>query len=92
MKIKIEVKEKHIRNGKEGDTASCPIALACIDAGFIEPDISANRMTVTCQTSGKEYRINPVPKKATNFVEAFDDERTVHPFSFVAHLVEKEWV
>lgn len=83
MKVKVEVKAKHIKAGLPENFRFCPIALAVKDKGFQRP-------YVTVEVSAYDKEDNPVvaslPLKALNFIDKFDEGKKVKPFSFVANF------
>ncbi len=75
--MKIEVKQVHIEQGREGNAFSCPIALALNDAtGF--------KWIVGCHDCNRlEIREDiGLPKEAIKFIENFDSNLPVSPFEF----------
>ena len=73
--MKIEVKQKHIRAGVKCSINYCPIALALSDCtGLI---FSVGEMSI----EHGDFSID-TPKRCERFIEAFDDEENVKPFSF----------
>lgn len=77
---KIVVKKKDIKNGQP-TPSFCPIALASYRVFGPDAYISVDRSTI--DINGEEYNL---PKKAQRFVERFDDEGKVKPFSFCIRL------
>lgn len=80
---KIEIKPIDIKRGVRASCDECPVALAISRATRISTkwlSVTDERMTVFMETGWVEYRL---PKKATTFIERFDDEKPVKPFSFV---------
>lgn len=75
--MKIQVKATHIRRGRQGEIASCPIALA------IKESLSASDVIVrgfTVQIGKKHFDL---PSNAQTFIALFDDRKnSVSPFEF----------
>ncbi len=86
MKKTIEVTQEMIDEGDKGMCQNCPIALALNQALFVN-DISVLRT--------RFYRVRNVdcvgnlPFEAQNFIEDFDRDKKVSPFSFE---VEVPWL
>jgi hypothetical protein len=76
--IKVEVKQKHIKNGIPGSACRCPIALAVKDAGLEEPAVICG---ITFGSIENRIRV-PLLKKASAFIDRFDNSQPVKPFSF----------
>lgn len=79
-KITINVTQEHIEKGKVGMTNSCPIALACSDAGLPTPFVTWD--TIEWGPQGEDGIAVPTPHIAQTFIEDFDAEEYVVPFSF----------
>lgn len=77
-KITINVTQEHIDRGKVGSTYACPIALACRDAGLLSPFVTWDII----EWGGDEGVTLPTPHTAQTFIEDFDAEEQVVPFSF----------
>lgn len=78
--MKIEVTQDLIDRGVQGDCEACPIALAILLAtGAREVDIGYDGVCI-----GGKRRVEPgaVPDAAWQWMNAFDDGRSVEPFSF----------
>ncbi len=75
--MKIEVTADDIANGKPGFSCECPIALALRrlfpDAGHIEVEMADVHI---------DYDMVELPDEARDFIEHFDAEDEVSPFSF----------
>lgn len=101
MKIKIDVTKKDISNGVVGDGAFCPIAQA-FNRVFNKVDyINVDGETTDITLYGKgdpefgpveddQYFYIKLPSKAGKFVEKFDNDETVAPFSFNVSLTKKD--
>jgi len=99
MKIKINVKEEHIINGKCHEPSACAIALAVRD---IIPEALINYFSIKIGNDDDDNIIvndNVTPKDATDRMNIFDDfdlrhivgkERLEHlaPFSFEVDVYE----
>ena len=66
----IKVTQRHIDNGKRGDSMRCPIGLALEDAGG----------------AGVMFPLESLPEVAQNFVRDFDAGRYVAPFQFIMEV------
>lgn len=76
----ITVTQQHIDDGII-ECESCPISLALIDAGCIEPFVSDD--VVAFRLKGKRRRITASPPMAAvKFIHKFDALGKVKPFSF----------
>lgn len=71
MKIVVNVTQDHIDRGRPDNRCECPIALALLDAGHAEPDVSPQGI------AAKGWECLNVPLAAVDFIEEFD-ERTPH--------------
>lgn len=80
MKVKIEISKFDIKKGKIGQVSSCPIALA------IKRKLKATDLYVgdcaNFRYKGTEYWAD-LPDKAHNFINRFDHNLKVKPFSFI---------
>ena len=79
--MKIEVTQKDIEKGFQGKCTLCPIALA------FKRSTNFKRVYVNCTSIGvlqygKGLKSYKLPKKAQTFVNRFDKNETVKPFSF----------
>ena len=80
MKIKIEVKQRHINHGKRGHCSSCPIALAINNTNcFRDAWISPARFNGWYKNV---YSSCKLPRSATRFIRRFDTGKEVKPFNF----------
>ena len=73
--MKIQIKKKHIEQGKRGRSTLCPIALALKEKGFECVKVNAE----TVEVDGTDLVLS---KQEARFVELFDDGRPVKPFVF----------
>ena len=82
MKRTIEVKKKHIDEGKQLDPCNCPVALALKDYGLHDPHVD---MDLVYHGKG-ETMINPywtaLPPEVKEFIIKFDKKGVGKPFSF----------
>lgn len=78
----IEVTQEHIDNGKCKDCSACPIALAVSEAlpGHRHINVSLSSIVVD---GNLYYRLSNIEK---SFIDAFDYNRSVSPFSFKLKL------
>ena len=79
--MKIEITQKDIDNGVQGECLLCPIALA------FKRSSNFKRVYVHCKSiqvfkHGKGVKTYELPKKAQTFVRRFDRQEPVKPFSF----------
>lgn len=72
--MKVKVLRKHIRAGCPQSAVDCPIALALID-DYGEAEVNEDNVKIR----GFCFKL---PRKARIFVERFDAEKDVDPFSF----------
>jgi hypothetical protein len=77
--ITVNVTKWHISRGKQSEPNSCPIALAVKKYGMTD----VGTTSITCK--GKEITM---PKKAQSFVDRFDYDKPVKPFSFKLKIPE----
>ena len=80
--MKIEVTQKDIDEGVQGECTLCPIALAFKrNINFKAVYVNGKSIDVWYPRSGgvKTYEL---PKKAQTFVKRFDRQEPVKPFSF----------
>jgi len=81
--IRVDVTWEDIARGKKGEATSCPIARALDRAGVAGAEVGGFEVDFT-DPWGESAKM---PKRASAFVEAFDDDRTsVRPFSFSLRL------
>ncbi len=78
--MKIKVSQSNINNGYRKDCSACPIALACVDAGIIEPSVGTERLSYL--TTEHYSRSIYLPVEAQNFIYKFDNRLNVTPFEF----------
>lgn len=96
MKIKIEVTQKHIDNGKSEDCYSCPIALAVSEHlhEYVEAHVMHGSVSFLPIT-GRDT-VTKLPFEVRDFINEFDEGGEVEPFSFELfipnrHLSAKEF-
>lgn len=81
IKTKIKVTKKDIKRGEPTDPYSCPIALA------VKRTLKVKQVCVTLglvEFLWKDVEIvAPLPIKAETFIDRFDEELEVEPFSFI---------
>lgn len=83
----INVTQEHINNGKTQDYYSCPISLAIkekLKKDDVHPIIKTGHTSIKIFTIGSFYYhvVYTIPDIATYFIQQFDKEKPVHPFSF----------
>jgi len=66
----ITVTQEDIAQGTPSSSTYCPIALACDRAG-IHPEVYVSRIDAL-----------DIPDVAATFIQAFDENETVYPFTF----------
>lgn len=94
VKIKVNVTKKHIENGVQCQSDTCPVALALQDVGFdasVEGEIIGLHPNNN-DSSFKDFFTIQSPKSVSRFVELFDiiDETPFKPFSFILRLTNKQ--
>ena len=87
MKHKIKVTQSHIDDSDEGNSGTCPIALAMEDIGFREPSVTG---TEAWFYDHGRCRIMKLPIVAKKFVYAFDNFDEVEPFEFEANSYPRD--
>ena len=83
VKTKIEVTEKHLKEGKPDKCSDCPVARAIRSAGFKNPVVYGD---IAYFYKGKTRYTANLPKKVDNFISRFDTfghDKTYKPFSFM---------
>lgn len=75
--MKITVTQEHIEDGKAEDELACPIALALRQQ--TNEDLAV--FSFDAFRSGVSKSI-PLPKIASDFINAFDYDKPVEPFTF----------
>ncbi len=84
QKLKVEVTAGDIARARR-NVSRCPIECA------LERTLGVKRVVVSCECAtviGKGTGIDHFPLKAKRFMERYDGNKTVKPFSFVARLEE----
>ena len=79
--MKIEVTQKDIDNGVQGECQSCPIALAFKRNSNIKR-VYVNTKSIDVLHYGIGVKSYELPKKAKTFIKRFDRQEPVKPFSF----------
>lgn len=64
----VQVLQKHIDTGTQGNNRWCPVALALQDVGF---------------SQGELMRTDILPRSVSRFIGRFDRGKEVHPFNFI---------
>lgn len=87
--IKIDVTTKHIKTGQPENESWCPIALAIREKLSIDPSddgaVEVDGYEIKVEADNAIGRMR-TPARASTFVENFDDNQTVKPFSFILKL------
>ena len=78
--ILVKVEQKHIIMGNASDEHCCPIALALIDQGYLNPNVRGY-IRWTDESLGKRLTAK-FTKKAAKFVQRFDRGFGVKPTTF----------
>lgn len=87
--LTVKVNAKCIINGKVGNYAYCPVALALKSLGFNTVSVG---VTIAHAKRGRNKFQIELPKKAGNFIQKFDNSVKVKPFSFrIRPESVKEW-
>ncbi len=87
MKKLIKVTKTGILNGVRGNSKCCPIARACVAAGLQDVRVGSRSVGFKHHKEGEWLnRWVVLPKKAQKFIEKFDDQKKVHPFTFKLDL------
>ena len=80
--MKIEVTQKDIDEGVQGECTLCPIALAFKRSSNFKR-VYVNGKTIDVWYRGDQgIKTYELPKKAQTFVKRFDRQEPVKPFSF----------
>ena len=80
MKYKITVTQEHIDKGDVGSSHSCPVAIACKDAGLIDPCV--DKLVISQELSDGAVIGIYTPIKVAEFIENFDAGKEVKPIEF----------
>jgi hypothetical protein len=90
----IEVTADDIASGKPGSPCQCPIALAAIRAlgefeGVLKAETAGALWIALYRDSidWEPYATYSLPKDVVAFVELFDNDRPVAPFTFTARRI-----
>ncbi len=78
---RIRVKRMDIKQGVRMDGSSCPISLA-IQRTTKQPRMVSVGLSTAIFLDTPSYQ-SPLPKRAQTFIERFDAQLPVKPFSFV---------
>lgn len=82
--MKVRITKDCISNGKKGDKECCPIGLALKKRGYVEVTVDKTAVALTSESG--LVRVVPLPTEAQAFIEAFDDDGDVEPFTFDLRL------
>jgi hypothetical protein len=96
LRVKVEVTERDIKKGAKLNCNACPIALATKRALYNTKGMRkySKGVSVVCSvTSTSEpdngrYIAATMPVKASNFIDAFDSNHPVKPFSMTLNFKE----
>jgi hypothetical protein len=80
MGVKIEVTASAIKAGKRRDPEFRPIAVAMKASGFTSVRVNPEEVDYVDGVAVKSFEL---PREAQDFIEKFDDGKSVKPFSFV---------
>ena len=100
-RVKIEVKKKHIKNGKIDSTTSCPLALAVKDRYPLVGKGKypcGEKVLVFGDSCYIEYFANMshthdtiwLPTRAVRAISKFDNGKGMKPFNFFLQVPEEE--
>jgi len=76
MKLKVNVTRDDIKRGVRENIHLCPIARALRRLGFSKISVDQNGIEI-------RNKVFDIPPKASRFINDFDFEELVKPFSFV---------
>ena len=79
----IEIKDKHIKEGKRSCYDKCPTALAFIDAGYTDADVTYIHIAV--RKNGVVYA-GAVSNQLRAWIDMFDMGSQMLPYSFQIDL------
>ena len=84
-KVTASVEQQHIDNGEPNEPNECPIALALYDDGYIFANVTEDVITFTVPGRGtersKNYICEALPTEMEEFIEDFDNNADVVPFT-----------
>ena len=84
-KVTANVEQEHIDNGEIESCYDCPIALALIDQGYTFVSITEDHIRLVVQGKGlapsKHYICEALPEEMEDFIENFDANKDVVPFT-----------
>ena len=87
--MKIQVTEKHIKNGEPRSCEFCPIALAIKEVlgenVFVNNNFEVNWRSLDAIIDGDLF-CHTLPKEASQFIDMFDDNSKVRPLEFELDL------
>ena len=83
--VTVNVEQQYIDNGEPNDPNECPIALALYDDGYIFANVTEELITFTVSGRGiersKNYICEALPTEMEEFIENFDANKDVVPFT-----------
>jgi len=79
---KVSVTQRHINNGKRNHPTCCPVALALLDAGFVEPHVYGACIQIRKSKHDDHLTELYLSNDLSVFVKAFDVGSPTDPFEF----------
>lgn len=87
--MKVKVNWLNIKKGKPGNAAACPIANALLgklkNAKRVNVEVGGDTADISFASKDGQVEISisaPLPPKAQQFIEKFDNREQVEPFEF----------
>lgn len=80
MNLEVEITAEDIKNGRAGEYNSCPISLALKRQGCQNLRVEEDYISFTLNNLPYKYA---TPKKIANFIDEFDEGRSVMPLKFI---------
>lgn len=85
--LRLDVGTRQIKMGKRGDPAGCPIACALKEtlakAGSTIESVWVDGQTIKATVTTTTTHTFKTPKRAVDFIGAFDDGKRVKPTTFI---------
>lgn len=75
--MRIRVTQRHIRQGRQGSSFWCPIAIALREAGYTCASVNDREWLYW---DGRRFIVQPTPYFWAIFIRAYDDGKPVRPF------------
>jgi hypothetical protein len=82
VRIKIDVTDRHIRDGRPGVCARCPVALALVDHPAIRAAFAMGPHCLVIHTLDATVHYTCPPRSVARFIRRFDVGKSTDPFSF----------